>query len=119
METSTLPLWITLECLALGFGHYMPHWKKVLGPLSNPIRLMFNYTYGTLSIGGAFVGWLLRDLPTNPYEIAWTFCGFCVVGGVVVAFTYFVDWIDSKVQTNKTQNALLERQKRDVETERN
>lgn len=119
METSTLPYFITLECLALGFGHYFPYWKRFLGSLTNPIRLMFNYTYGVLSIGGPFVGWLLRDLPTDPRYIAWQFCGFAIVGGAVVAFTYFVDWIDQKVQTEKTNSTLLERQKRDEPTDRN
>lgn len=118
VETSTVYLFIMIECLFLGFGHYIPHWRNIFGKLENPIRLMFNYTYGVIAINGSFIGWVWKDQPTEPRQIIHNLIVFTVIGGVVVAFTYLVDGIVQYMQNNKTKTALLERQK-DVPTERN
>lgn len=113
METPSLPIFIAVEVAVLGVGHYFHHWKKVWGALDKPIRLMFNYTYGTLSIIGSFVWWLLYELPTDPRDIARVIIAMSVIGGITVVFAYGVDWFADWLQT------LIEEKKlNDAESQR-
>lgn len=120
METSSLPMFIVIEAAVLAAGHNFHHWKKIWGALDNPVRLVFNYTYGTVSIIGSFVWWLLYEKPTDPLDIAHVIMAMSVTGGVVVVGAYgvdwLIDWIKNLIDGRKLDDIL--RNKHDAESKK-
>lgn len=113
METSSLPLFIAVEIAILAAGHWVPHWKMILGSRDNPVRLIFNYTYGVVSIIAPFIWWLRHELPTSPLDIADVLIAMAIIGGMTVVAAYGIDWIaewlKNLIETKRLKDAESQR----------
>lgn len=118
---------VTIACSRLRWLHYYPHMKARTGKdISHPDRLTGNYKNGILAIFVPltalliFVWFFDRSAFTLLY-VAFTMWLHIAAGGGVVMWMYSDDKSienEQNLKDRKEKDALLERQRRDAESQR-
>ena len=108
-------IFLILVVLALVAEHYFPYWVELTGhKLPSPVRLIVNYSAGTLAWFGPFTAWLILNGRSDVALVGW---GFALLAGLTVILLYVADrFIANKLNLRDSLevNSLLERQKNDA-----